>query len=56
VSVTDSSGVTAIQGVNNANPIRMLFEEANANGGINGRQIRYVVGDSQCQVPRPCRR
>jgi branched-chain amino acid transport system substrate-binding protein len=51
-TVTDLSGVTAIQGVNNANAIRMLFDEANAKGGINGRKIRYIVEDSQYQVPR----
>jgi len=51
-TVTDLSGVTAIQGVNNANAIRLLFDEANAKGGINGRKIRYVVEDSQYQVPR----
>jgi branched-chain amino acid transport system substrate-binding protein len=51
-TVTDLSGVTAIQGVNNANAIRLLFDEANANGGINGRKIRYIVEDSQYQVPR----
>ena len=38
-TVTDLSGVTAIQGVNNANAIRLLFDEANAKGGINGRKI-----------------
>jgi branched-chain amino acid transport system substrate-binding protein len=51
-TVTDLSGVTAIQGVNNANAIRLLFDEANAKGGINGRKIRYIVEDSQYQVPR----
>jgi branched-chain amino acid transport system substrate-binding protein len=51
-TVTDLSGVTAIQGVNNANAIRLLFDEANAKGGINGRKIHYVVEDSQYQVPR----
>jgi len=51
-TVTDLSGVTAIQGVNNANAIRLLFEETNAKGGINGRKIRYIVEDSQYQVPR----
>src|SRR5580704_19188560 len=50
-TVTDLSGVTAIQGVNNANAIRLLFDEANAKGGINGRKIRYIVEDSQYQVP-----
>ena len=51
-TVTDLSGVTAIQGVNNANAIRMLFDEANEKGGINGRKIRYIVEDAQYQVPR----
>jgi branched-chain amino acid transport system substrate-binding protein len=51
-TVTDLSGVTAIQGVNNANAIRLLFDEANANGGINGRKVRYIVEDSQYQIPR----
>jgi branched-chain amino acid transport system substrate-binding protein len=51
-TVTDLSGVTAIQGVNNANAIRLLFDEANAKGGINGRKIRYIVEDSQYRVPR----
>src|SRR3954464_2809305 len=51
-TVTDLSGVTAIQGVNNANAIRLLFDEVNAKGGINGRKIRYIVEDNQYQVPR----
>jgi branched-chain amino acid transport system substrate-binding protein len=51
-TVTDLSGVTAIQGVNNANAIRLLFDETNAKGGINDRKIRYIVEDSQYQVPR----
>src|SRR5690242_10243980 len=51
-TVTDLSGVTAIQGVNNANAIRLMFDEANEKGGINGRKIRYIVEDSQYQVPR----
>jgi branched-chain amino acid transport system substrate-binding protein len=51
-TVTDLSGVTAIQGVNNANAIRLLFDEANAKGGVNGRKIRYIVEDSQYQIPR----
>lgn len=51
-TTTDLSGVTAIQGVNNANAIRMAFDEINAKGGINGRKIRYVVEDTQYTVPR----
>ena len=51
-TTTDLSGVTAIQGVNNANALRMAFDEVNAKGGINGRKIRYVVEDTQYTVPR----
>ncbi|MBN8874489.1 MAG: ABC transporter substrate-binding protein [Rhodospirillales bacterium] len=49
---TDLSGVTATWGINNANAWRMAFEEQNAKGGIHGRKIRYIVEDSQYQVPR----
>lgn len=51
-TITDLSGVTAVQGVNNSQAIRMAFDEANAKGGIHGRKIRYIVEDSQYQVPR----
>ncbi|HTC07714.1 MAG TPA: ABC transporter substrate-binding protein [Acetobacteraceae bacterium] len=51
-TVTDLSGVTAVQGVNNSNAIRMAFDEANAKGGVHGRKIKYVVEDSQYTVPR----
>jgi branched-chain amino acid transport system substrate-binding protein len=49
---TDLSGVTAMWGVNNTNAWRMVFDEANAGGGINGRKIKYIVEDMQYQVPR----
>ena len=39
-------------GVNNTNAYRMAFDEANAEGGINGRKIKYIVEDKQYQVPR----
>jgi branched-chain amino acid transport system substrate-binding protein len=51
-TVTDLSGVTAVQGVNSANAIRLALDEANAKGGIHGRRIRYIVEDNQYQVPR----
>jgi branched-chain amino acid transport system substrate-binding protein len=51
-TVTDLSGVGAIQGVNNSQAIRMAFDEVNAKGGIHGRKIRYIVEDHQYQVPR----
>ena len=51
-TITDLSGVTAVQGVNNANAVRLAFDEVNEKGGINGRKIHYIVEDSQYQVPR----
>src|SRR6201999_1788133 len=51
-TATDLSGVTAVQGVNNSNSVRLAFDEANAAGGVNGRKIKYIVEDSQYQVPR----
>lgn len=51
-TVTDLSGVTAVQGVNNSDAIRMVFDEVNAKGGIHGRKIKYIVEDSQYTVPR----
>jgi branched-chain amino acid transport system substrate-binding protein len=51
-SATDLSGVTAVQGVNNSDAIRMAFDEANDAGGINGRKIKYIVEDMQYTVPR----
>lgn len=49
---TDLSGVTAMWGVNNSNAYRMVFNEVNAEGGINGRKIKYIIEDNQYQVPR----
>lgn len=49
---TDLSGVTAMWGVNNNNAWRMVFDETNAKGGINGRKIKYITEDNQYQVPR----
>ena len=51
-TMADLSGVTAVQGVNNANAMRMIFDEANAKGGINGRKIQYIVEDNQYTVPK----
>lgn len=49
---TDLSGVTAMWGVNNSNAWRMVFDDVNKAGGINGRKINYIVEDNQYQVPR----
>lgn len=51
-SHTDLSGPVAIWGVGSINGARMRFEEINEAGGIHGRQIRFVVEDTQYQIPR----
>ena len=51
-TITDLSGVTAVQGVNNSDAIRMAFDEANEKGGMHGRKIKYIVEDNQYTVPR----
>ncbi len=50
--MTDLSGVTAIQGSNAANAIRLAFDEVNAKGGIAGRKIKFIVEDDQYLVPK----
>ena len=49
---TDLSGPIAIWGVGVVNGVRMRFEDANAAGGVHGRQLRFIVEDTQYQVPR----
>ena len=51
-SHTDLGGATAIWGVGATNGARMRIDEVNAAGGVHGRKIRYVVEDTQYQVPR----
>ena len=51
-SHTDLSGPVAIWGVGSINGARMRFEEINKNGGIHGRKIKFVVEDTQYQIPR----
>jgi branched-chain amino acid transport system substrate-binding protein len=51
-SMADLSGVTAVQGVNNAAGMRMAYEEVNARGGINGRKIHFIVEDNEYTVPK----
>lgn len=50
--MTDLSGVTAVQGTNAANAIRMAFEDINAKGGIHGRKIRFIAEDMEYMVPK----
>ena len=49
---TDLSGPIAIWGVGIVNGARMRFDEVNAAGGVHGREIRFIVEDTQYQVPR----
>ena len=51
-SIDDLSGPTATSGVNNAQALRLAFDQVNEKGGIHGRKIKFVVEDSQYQVPR----
>ena len=50
-SHTDLSGGLAIWGVPLTNGQRMRYGEANAAGGVHGRQIRLIVEDTQYQMP-----
>lgn len=51
-SVNDLSGIFAALGVPAVNGANMRFDEANAAGGVHGRQIRFVVEDNGYQIPR----
>ena len=48
----DLTGPVAIWSVGIINGMRMRFQEANDAGGVHGRQIRFVVEDSQYQIPK----
>ena len=41
-----------MQGVNNANAMRMGFDDVNAAGGIHGRKIKWIVEDMEDIVPK----
>ena len=48
----DLTGPVSIWGNGIVNGARLRFEQANAAGGVHGRQIRFVVEDSQYQIQR----
>lgn len=54
-SHTDLSGPLAIWGKPSVDGARLRFEEANADGGVNGRQIEFLVEDTGYQVPQAVR-
>lgn len=43
------SGDLASYGVPSLNAVKLAVEEANANGGINGRMIEVIAQDDQCK-------
>lgn len=51
-SVNDLSGIFAAVGVPAINGANLRFEQANAAGGVHGRQIRFVVEDHGYQLPK----
>lgn len=48
----DLSGIFAAFNVGAIKAAQMMFDEVNANGGIHGRKIRFVVEDHGYQVPK----
>ena len=51
-SVNDLSGIFAAVGVPAVNGAMLRIEQANAAGGVHGRQIRLVVEDHGYQLPK----
>ena len=45
-TIQDLSGPLAASGKQTRNGLQMFFDELNARGGINGRQVRLLVEDS----------
>lgn len=51
-SVNDLSGIFAAVGVPATKGANVVFDRVNAEGGVHGRTIRYVVEDNGYQMPR----
>lgn len=45
--VTSQSGGFTAQGEDSLRGMQFAIEEANANGGVNGRQVKFQVGDDE---------
>lgn len=43
------SGDLASYGVPSLNAVRIVVDEVNANGGVNGKQVELIVQDDQCK-------
>jgi len=48
----DLSGIFAAFNVGAIKAAQLIFDEVNANGGVHGRQIRFIAEDHGYQVPR----
>lgn len=51
-SVNDLSGIFAAVGVPAINGANLKFDQVNAEGGVHGRTIRFVVEDHSYQLPK----
>lgn len=51
-SHTALSGQVAVWGAPSTTAAKIYFERVNAEGGIHGRKIKFIVEDHQYQVPR----
>lgn len=49
---SDLTGPAALFGIQSVNGAQMRFDEVNAQGGIHGRRIEFIVEDSQYDVSR----
>jgi len=49
---TDLSGPAATYGVSSTNGVKMRFDDVNAQGGIHGRKIKFILEDAAYQVPK----
>lgn len=49
---SDLTGPAALFGIQSVNGAQMRFDEVNEQGGIHGRQIDFIVEDSQYDVSR----
>ncbi len=51
-SVNDLSGIFAAVGVPSVHGANLYFDKINENGGVHGRQIKFIVEDNGYQMPR----
>ncbi len=51
-SSTDLSGIFAAFGAPAAKAAQLYFDEVNANGGVHGRKIKFIVEDHGYQLPK----